>query len=122
MSSARKGTITKQISLGPPDENLYLTAIDDHTDAIEHSPDNADLYAGRAYFYHLLGENRQAIADYTSAIELDPDNPELYYLRARRYDVIKEYEAAIADYTRTVIELDPTTKEHITGGHGHTTP
>ncbi len=89
-----------------PKLNLYSVAIDDFTNVIELSPDNVELYIGRAYFYRLLREYEQAIEDYTKAIELDPNNGAFYRGRAWGYFEMGEYELAIADFT-SALELLP---------------
>ena len=57
-------------------ERIYIFLIDK-------VQDNADLYAGRAELYLLMGKNARAMSDINKSISLNPNDPYTYILRAR---------------------------------------
>jgi tetratricopeptide (TPR) repeat protein len=69
----------------------YETAIENYTEAIDLSSDNAGagyVYFDRAEAYRLLGDNEAAIADYETVIEETDDD----YLRTNATQRLKELE------------------------------
>lgn len=57
-------------------------ALDAFSNALEVTPDNADLYVNRATIYYYLGEIESALADLKLAEDLDPNESNIYNLRS----------------------------------------
>ncbi|MFK8186235.1 MAG: tetratricopeptide repeat protein [Phormidesmis sp.] len=108
-SSAIAQPLTPSLSLAtlPPlsvpiaHKNAYR--IETITAAIERSPNNANLYNSRGWYYFQQGSYEAAIADYTRVETLGLDTiedfyrPTVYYVRGLSYAQLGRYEAAIAD-------------------------
>jgi tetratricopeptide (TPR) repeat protein len=73
---------------------------------LEHDPQNATYWAGRAYCHFFEGHDAEALADYAEAIRLDPNHLSAYYGRGNLYERQRNRAAAAEDYRR-VLELNP---------------
>jgi tetratricopeptide (TPR) repeat protein len=76
-------------------------------EAIEHYPDNVELYYYRGNNYAMKGDLDRAIADYTEAIRRNPKAALAYFNRGGAYKRKGDLNQAIADYTKALDVLDP---------------
>ncbi len=81
-------------------------AIEDYTQALVLSPDNADLYNHRGKVRDALNDAAGAVEDYTRAIQLNPNNADAYENRCTAKQHLQKFEEALSDCTRT-IQLQP---------------
>ena len=84
----------------------YLSAFDDHTDAVRLDPTNASARNNKANTHADFREYKRAIADYSVAIRLRPDYANALFNRAGVYYAVGKNAEAAADYT-SVIALLP---------------
>ncbi len=87
------------------DKKQYKVAIDICNEALQITPDDANICNIRGYTYSTLEENDKAIADFSKAIELDTKFAYPYYNRGNAYRNQQKYDQAIADYSKA-IDLD----------------
>ncbi len=87
------------------DEN-YADAIRDFNQAIELSPEDAEIYKFRGKAKARLGNIKGAIEDYNQCLILKPDDVETYRIRGERKLEIDDYKGAIEDFSQ-VIKLIP---------------
>jgi tetratricopeptide (TPR) repeat protein len=80
------------------------------TEAIEHYPDNADLYYYRGNHHDMNGDLDRAIADYTEALRRNPRAALAYHGRGSAYRRNGDLSRAIADFTKALDVLDPSEK------------
>ena len=81
-------------------DDLELAPLDA---AIKASPQDAEAYYNRAFFYDKNGNYNLAISDYSEAIRLDPKYAEAYHGRGKVYYYGKDEEdRAIADYNEAI--------------------
>ncbi len=80
----------------------YDNAIEAHTKAIEHKPDDAEAYYNRGFLYAEKGEYDLAIADYDKVIALNPEYAIAYCIRGSTYYRKGEDDCAIADYDKAI--------------------
>lgn len=83
----------------------HAVAISRFTCAIALSPENALLYAQRAFVYNLEQRYEEALADLNRSIALAP-TPEAYNNRGENYMRLNRVEEAMSDFLRSV-ELQP---------------
>ncbi len=76
----------------------FKGAISDINQAIEYSPENAQLYLSRANVYLILGHEDQAILDYSKAINLDKSIVAARYNRGIAFIRINNMNAACFDF------------------------
>ena len=81
-------------------------ALDNYTEAIELTPDDAETYFNRGTAYEILEQYDSALNDYTKAIELKPKYVEAYSNRGLAYQHLGRHELALSDFDRA-IELRP---------------
>jgi tetratricopeptide (TPR) repeat protein len=104
---------TASASAMPSDQQQHVkwVSVEQRLDAcnqkIEQQPENAALYAQRAYIYREQKVFDKAIADLTKAITLDPTKRNYYFSRAAFYDLTGRTDLAVADCT-TLIAMDQT--------------
>ena len=80
--------------------------IEELSNVIKKTPQNALAYAIRGQLYARLGRSDVAIEDSSTAIKLDPDSAFAYINRAYIYYRLREYEEGLQDANRA-IALDP---------------
>ena len=102
MLTAWKNASGLEVSSGKKSESDYGKAIQEYTEAIQHSSHDhitAAYYKKRGDVYREKGELDKAIDDYTEAIRLRPDYEWDHDKRGDAYREKGEYDKAIADYT-----------------------
>ncbi len=87
-------------------EKDYSGAISSFTQALHLAPNQAWLYAARAFALHQTGDNAAAIADLSEAIRLDPKSPEQRLNRAGLFLHDQQLDEAEADCNAVLAE-DP---------------
>jgi Flp pilus assembly protein TadD len=87
--------------LGKLDEAIIL-----FEQAIQLSPNNADIYSDRGVLYIHKKDKIAAISDFNEAVALQADYSFRYSARAYAHDFFGDTEAAVQDYEKA-IELDP---------------
>ena len=89
-------------ALGYEATGNYWAAMRDYNDALLLEPENANLFAHRAYLKGLiLGQHETAIEDFNRAIQLQP-NAFMYLNRGVLMAMAEEHVAAISDYTEAL--------------------
>ena len=83
----------------------YLSAFDDHTEAVRLDPTNASARNNKANTHADFREYRRAIADYSAAINLRPDYANALFNRAGVYFAVGEDANAVADYAAVIALL-----------------
>jgi tetratricopeptide (TPR) repeat protein len=88
-----------------------LAVADDYVGALQcldglaaRHPEEAALWACRAYVEERRGDRNGAIACWTKAIALSGEEPHYFYMRGVNWFGLQKYPEAVADFTR-VIEL-----------------
>ncbi|HIK27657.1 MAG: serine/threonine-protein kinase [Oscillatoriaceae bacterium SKW80] len=84
----------------------HLGAIDDYTQALILSPNNAELYNNRGKARYALNDADGAVEDYSRAIQINPNNADAYENRCIAKQLLQRFEEALSDCTRT-IQLQP---------------
>ena len=83
-------------------EVFYQLAIDELTDLIDNSSDNADHYVNRAHVYSSMGSYELALGDYSKALEIDNSVAHWYVKRALVWEALNEPNLAFIDYTHAI--------------------
>lgn len=83
-----------------------IGALNDFNNAIDLSPDNADIYVYRGNIYNKMREYTKAIRDYDRAIEINPNFTEAYHDRGFSKFHLGDESGALEDISRA-IELNP---------------
>lgn len=86
-------------------QGAYVSAIVDHTLAIETNPKLANAYLKRGLANYALERYEQSVADNTLAIEVKPDYDLAYYNRGLAHYRMGLYIEAIADNTASLALL-----------------
>jgi tetratricopeptide (TPR) repeat protein len=84
----------------------YALAIDDYSEAIDRTRDQAQLYQLRGMAWSSNNEHSKAERDFSKAIRIDPLDSKSWFYRGYAHAQQKDYEDAIADYSEA-IELNP---------------
>jgi tetratricopeptide (TPR) repeat protein len=84
----------------------YNQAIAIYTEIIDAEPNDAGMYARRAWNHRRMKEYDEALSDATTAIRLTPHDPKLYINRGWTLNGLSRYDEAIVDFNRA-IRLDP---------------
>lgn len=87
-------------------EELYRTADNHYSKALEINPRLSVLYNNRGNVRANLGMYEKAIEDYGKAIEIDPSDADIYYNRGILRANLGRYEKAVEDYDKA-IEINP---------------
>lgn len=77
---------------------VYNSAIDLYTKALEKNPKNAVLYANRSIANLRLENFGYALTDASKAIELDRGYTKAYYRRAAAHMSLGKYKLALKDF------------------------
>jgi tetratricopeptide (TPR) repeat protein/tRNA A-37 threonylcarbamoyl transferase component Bud32 len=77
-------------------------AIQDYTQLVSLSPDNARAYTARAEIYHQRKQYAEAARDYTRLLALGENKAPLFRKRAAAYRALNQPEGAIQDYGELV--------------------
>lgn len=85
--------LAKQAQEAFMDDNFHL-AVDLYGQAIDLTPDDADLYADRAQTHLKLNSSAEAVADAKKAIEITPTMAKAYLRMGAAYIKLGEYRAA----------------------------
>ena len=88
------------------DSGDYKNALAEYDKAIEHDPNNAEAYCGRARVRLMAEQNDLALADADKALTLDSKFLSAYEVRAYIKTAQKDYEGAIAEINQA-IALEP---------------
>jgi len=80
----------------------FLRAADLYTQAIDLSPDLAQVWGNRAVAFYRLGQMDRAIADCNQAMALDSGRPAFYNTRASVYVHIGRFQQALEDLNRAI--------------------
>lgn len=78
-------------------QGAYAQAIEATSRALDLLPENAILYADRAYYHTQTGAVIPALTDYDTALALAPADPILLLARARLLTIQGDYGAALRD-------------------------
>jgi tetratricopeptide (TPR) repeat protein len=84
----------------------YEQALQDLTEAINLSPDEAIYWEERGNTYRLMKRYEAALQDLSQAIELDPKYKWAITIRGVTYRLMERYEEALQDFN-LAIDLDP---------------
>jgi tetratricopeptide (TPR) repeat protein len=87
-------------------EKDFEKAVEHFSNAIEISPNDAEIHYQRGITYFHLNKLSLALVDFDKAAELDPENPYRYSSRAYIRDACGDTEGAYKDY-QVAIKLDP---------------
>lgn len=81
----------------------YQKSIDDYTKALELTPHDSNLLAGRGSIYYRLKQYDLALNDTNEALQYDKYNPEALQMRGFIYYVTDEIDKAFIDLTDSLI-------------------
>lgn len=87
-------------------EKDFENAVEHFTNAIEVSPNIAEIHYQRGITYFHLKKLSLALVDFDKAVELEPENPYRYSSRAYIRDACGDTEGAYKDY-QVAIKIDP---------------
>ena len=93
-------------------QRQYQRAAELYTEALEHAPDNAILYANRSACWVRLESAGSAMADATKAIELDPEYVKAYYRLGSAHLALGNYKLALNDFAQVSV---PGTMQRVGG-------
>jgi tetratricopeptide (TPR) repeat protein len=82
--TSNKEIVAEHLQQGLEDlkNERYYEAVENFTEVINLSADNAQAYINRGQAYVELGQHDEAMVDLNRAVLYDPLNPSLYYWRA----------------------------------------
>mgnify|MGYP001791283651 CR=1 FL=1 len=80
----------------------YHQAVEKYSQAIAHSPRDADLFLQRAFSLEKLRRLEEALADYSRAIKLNPSLEKAYVNRGNVYYKQQKFQLAIQDYNEAL--------------------
>ena len=80
------------------DSYNYAGAIEVFTKALEHEPQNADMYALRGDAYFKIEKYHDALKDYEKAISLQPDKMSFYVKHSNACYYLEDYQKIITDF------------------------
>ncbi len=84
-------------------QNDYLGAIEEFSQALRICPNNVDTYIARGVARLKSGDIRGAITDYDRAIQLDSNSSKAYYNRGNLYRKIGDDRKALTEYNQAII-------------------
>ncbi len=87
------------------EDGLFQEALEEFEAAIKETPNNAEVYLGKALSLKGLGQMESALETINIALDLKPDFGAAYANRGIIHDFLGKYEEAIQDY-RQAIEID----------------
>ncbi|MBL4652995.1 MAG: tetratricopeptide repeat protein [Flavobacteriales bacterium] len=88
----------------------YENAFEDYTKALEHMPNDYQIYTNRGFAYLEHGDLDKAINDFSTVLQVESNNIRLYFMRALAQHRKKNMNLAIADYSK-VLQLNPNHKD-----------
>jgi len=83
----------------------YAEAVRLFTEALQHDPNNSEIYHNRGMAYSYLERWREAISDFNRAISLSP-HPSSYEQRGLAYYQIGDRDSAFKDWQQA-LRMDP---------------
>jgi tetratricopeptide (TPR) repeat protein len=95
----RRGYVYLQLS-------EYYKALEDFTEAIKLTPDDAEYFKDRGFNYIQMVRYLEALQDLDRAIEIDPKYTIALAIRGETYLLMARYSEALQDLDRA-IEIDP---------------
>jgi tetratricopeptide (TPR) repeat protein len=100
-----------QVDLGRTDLSQVISRQSEVIARDSNNPKSlAGPYNGRAWAYHLMGEDAQGLPDVMKSLEIEPKRAEALETRAEIYEKLGRRDEAIADYRASLV-LDPTVRE-----------
>ncbi len=87
--------------------DVFSGSIEDHTEAIQLSPNYDEPYLFRGISKGKKGEHQGAILDFTKALEINPTYKSAYFFRSNSKKDLNDFSGALEDLSK-LIELEPT--------------
>jgi tetratricopeptide (TPR) repeat protein len=84
----------------------FEDAINDYSEAIKISPEDARIYEQRAAVEMKINDYDKALADYSEAVKLKPNETRYYLYRGYIYETKGDIKSSMAD-TEQVLKLEP---------------
>ena len=97
LSNREKAAKFMTMGLNDLKNENYPQAIENFTQVIKVSPDNAMAYINRGQAYVELNQPDEAMVDLNKAVIYDPLNPSLYYWRAKTWKLLDSPINMVAD-------------------------
>jgi tetratricopeptide (TPR) repeat protein len=91
-------------------EQRYQDAIDEYSEALKLTPQDARIYEQRAAVEMKINDYDKALADYSELIKLKPNEVRYYNYRAYIYELKNDVTNSMAD-TEKVLKLDPNNQD-----------
>ena len=91
-------------------EQKYLDAINEYSEALKLTPQDARIYEQRAAVEMKINDFDKALADYSELIKLKPNEARYYNYRAYIYELKNDSKNALAE-TEKVLKIDSNNQE-----------
>jgi stress-induced-phosphoprotein 1 len=95
-------------------ENKFIEAIAEYTEALKRDPSNYKVLSNRAACYSKLMDWNRALDDCDACLQKDPNFVKVYIRKAKVQHFLKQYHKALETYDAG-LKLDPASSELIDG-------